>query len=116
PYAVVGIDIDQDLDRQRVGTTKYSVTEALRNDPYGKTALVVADADMMERIRNMGEEIQQGRPIRGVLEELAEIVNRYMPDMPVEEDKNVDPEPENQLRDGNEEELKRIQEEQSDDQ
>ncbi|HLR41015.1 MAG TPA: YhcN/YlaJ family sporulation lipoprotein, partial [Virgibacillus sp.] len=36
PYAVVGIDVDKDLDRSRVGTIKYSVTEALQHDPYGK--------------------------------------------------------------------------------
>src|SRR5690625_7884522 len=43
PYALVGIDVDQDLDRARVGTVKYTVSEALQHDDYGKTAVVVAD-------------------------------------------------------------------------
>lgn len=114
PYAVVGIDLDKNLDRQRVGSIKYSVAEALRNDPYGKTAVVIADGDLMERFRQMGIEIQDGRPVRGVVEELAEIVNRYMPDVPVEEDR-YDGKQQNDLPDQSEEDLKRIQEEQSED-
>src|SRR5690625_5047903 len=54
PYAVVGIDINEVIERQRVGTIKYSVNEALKKDPYGKTAVVIADADIMERLRQMG--------------------------------------------------------------
>lgn len=115
PYAVVGIDIAQDLDRQRVGTIKYSVAEALRNDPYGKTAVVIADGDLLERFRQMSIDIQNGRPIHGVVEELAEIVNRYMPDVPVEEDKYDDNDAPNHLPEKDEEELKDIQKEQSND-
>lgn len=115
PYAVVGIDVAEDLDRQRVGTVKYTVTEALRNDPYGKTAVVIADADLMERFRKMGEEIQNGRPVRGVIEELAEIVNRYIPDMPVEEIDINDDRPNDNLHDNDQERLRNIQEEQSND-
>lgn len=90
PYAVVGIDVDEKIDRQRVGTIKFSVNEALRDDPYGKTAIVVADADTMERIRNMRERMQNGEPIQGVVDELADIVGRLMPTFPVEEHRNED--------------------------
>ena len=90
PYAVVGIDIDESVERQRVGTIKYSVNEALQKDPYGKTAVVVADADMTVRIREMGDKIQQGYPVRGVVDELAEIVSRYMPSFPVPENRPQD--------------------------
>jgi YhcN/YlaJ family sporulation lipoprotein len=83
PYTVVGIDVDKDLDRSRVGTIKYSVQEALYHDPYGKTAVVVADADVTERIRMMGDKIQQGHPVQGVVDELAAIVGRYMPVFPI---------------------------------
>src|SRR5699024_11699221 len=51
PYAVVGIDVDKDLDRSRVGTIKYSVTEALQHDPYGKRS----------EERRVGKEIRYGR-------------------------------------------------------
>lgn len=85
PYAVVGIDVDKDLDRTRVGTIKFSVAEALHHDPYGKTAIVVADADGTERIKDMANKIQQGHPIEGMVDEIAAIVGRYMPEMPLKE-------------------------------
>ncbi|HLR62250.1 MAG TPA: YhcN/YlaJ family sporulation lipoprotein [Lentibacillus sp.] len=87
PYAVVGIDVDKDLDRSRVGTVKYSVLEALQKDPYGKTAVVVADGDVVERIRTMGDKIAQGYPVQGFIDELSAIVGRYMPDFPINEDR-----------------------------
>ena len=114
PYAVVGIDIDETTERQRVGTIKYSVSEALRNDPYGKTAVVVADADMMDRIREMVNKIQQGHPVSGVVDELSEIVGRYMPTFPVEENRPQDrDENEQKLPEDGKEEMEQIQKEQS---
>lgn len=91
PYAVVGIDVDKDLDRSRVGTIKYSVSEALQHDPYGKTAVVIADADVMERLRGMGDRIKQGQPVYGFVDELAAIVGRYMPDFPINENRPQEP-------------------------
>ncbi|GAA0446063.1 YhcN/YlaJ family sporulation lipoprotein [Lentibacillus halophilus] len=87
PYAVVGIDVDKDLDRSRVGSIKYTVLEALQKDPYGKTAVVVADGDVVERIRSMHDKIRQGYPVQGVIDELSAIVGRYMPDFPINEDR-----------------------------
>jgi YhcN/YlaJ family sporulation lipoprotein len=83
-YAVVGIDVDKDLDRSHVGTIKYSVAEALKDDPYGANAVIAADVDTVERLRQMGREIQAGKPVQGVLEELAKIVGRLIPQMPDE--------------------------------
>ncbi|RLL45201.1 YhcN/YlaJ family sporulation lipoprotein [Oceanobacillus piezotolerans] len=114
PYAVVGIDVDKDLDRNRVGTIKYTVLEALYHDPYGKTAVVVADADATERIRGMAEEIRQGHPVEGFVDELSAIVGRYMPDFPIRE--NVPEQPDQNkevLPKDKERELENIQEEQS---
>lgn len=113
PYAVVGIDVDGELDRSRVGTIKYTVSEALQHDPYGKTAVVIADADIMERIRSMGQSIQDGYPIRGVIDELSAIVGRYMPDFPVDEDRQKPDQNKEIVPDEEKEELDRIQEEQS---
>ncbi|HLS61295.1 MAG TPA: YhcN/YlaJ family sporulation lipoprotein [Virgibacillus sp.] len=87
PYAVVAIDVDKELDRSRVGTIKYSVSEALQHDPYGKTAVVVADADATERIRSMTRKMQDGYPVQGIIDELSAIVGRYMPDFPINENK-----------------------------
>ncbi|MBO8171167.1 MAG: YhcN/YlaJ family sporulation lipoprotein [Bacillaceae bacterium] len=80
--AVVGIDVKQSLDRTRVGTIKYSVAEALKEDPDGARALVTADPDIVQRLREMNQEIQNGRPIAGIAEELADIVGRIIPQMP----------------------------------
>ncbi|MUV36258.1 putative lipoprotein YlaJ [Lentibacillus sp. JNUCC-1] len=87
PYAVVAIDVDKDLDRSRVGTIKYSVIEALQHDPYGKSAVVVADGDILERVRRMGDKIAQGYPIQGIIDELSAIVGRYMPELPPAENR-----------------------------
>lgn len=114
PYAVVGIDVDEDLDRSRVGTVKYSVSEALQHDPYGKTAVVVADADITARIRSMGEKISQGHPIKGIVDELSAIVGRYMPDFPINENQPQDPDQNKDLiSDDEEERLEDIEEDQS---
>ncbi|CAH0119584.1 YhcN/YlaJ family sporulation lipoprotein [Paenibacillus sp. MSJ-34] len=80
--AVVGIDVNEKMERSRVGTIKYSVAEAFRKDPYGMNAVVTADVDLRERIREVGLDIQNGKPIAGILNELADIVGRIVPQMP----------------------------------
>lgn len=82
PYAVVGIDVNSKIDRSKVGTIKYSVAESLKNDPYGKKAVVVADVDTVARLKEMNRQIRQGEPVGGILEELAAIVGRVMPEVP----------------------------------
>ncbi|GGA83590.1 YhcN/YlaJ family sporulation lipoprotein [Ornithinibacillus halotolerans] len=114
PYAVVGIDVDKELDRSRVGTIKFSVLEALRHDPYGRTAVVVADGDITERIRGMNDKIKQGYPIQGVIDEVAAIVGRYMPDIPLPEDQPEEPNQNKEILDDEEQQnLDNIQNEQS---
>ncbi|WLR52190.1 YhcN/YlaJ family sporulation lipoprotein [Bacillus tianshenii] len=81
-YAVVGIDVDKDLDRSRVGSIKYSVAEALQHDPYGARAIVIADADTYERLKDLRNKAQQGQPINAVAEELGAIVGRVIPQIP----------------------------------
>ncbi|SHF48511.1 YhcN/YlaJ family sporulation lipoprotein [Ornithinibacillus halophilus] len=116
PYAVVGIDVDKDLDRSRVGTIKFSVLEALRDDPYGKTAVVVADGDVNERIRGMADKIRQGHPVQGIVDEIAAIVARYMPDFPIPEEQPEQPDQNKQmLDDGEEDKLDDIENDQSND-
>ncbi|MEK3882529.1 YhcN/YlaJ family sporulation lipoprotein [Paenibacillus sp. PL2-23] len=80
--AIVGIDVDGNLERSRVGTIKYSVAEAFRKDPYGIDAFVTADIDINNRLREIGEDLRQGRPIAGFAEELADIMGRLVPQMP----------------------------------
>jgi len=81
-YAVVGIDVNAHLDRSQVGVIKYSVAEALKADPQGAKALVTADADIVQRLREMGADIRNGRPVSGFAEEMADIVGRIIPQSP----------------------------------
>ncbi|WP_096270020.1 YhcN/YlaJ family sporulation lipoprotein [Paucisalibacillus globulus] len=106
PYAIVGIDVDKELDRSRVGTIKYSVLEALQHDPYGRTAVVVADADINERIRGMNDKIKQGYPVQGIIDEVAAIVGRYMPDFPITEDQPEEPDQNKEIIDDEKEQKK----------
>lgn len=81
-YAIVGIDVNSKLDRSQVGTIKYAVAESLKKDPYGAKAIVVADADTTERLREINTDIRKGRPIRGIMEELADVAGRLIPEVP----------------------------------
>jgi len=80
--AVVGIDVDEHLERSRVGTIKYSVAEAFRKDPYGIDAIVTADMDLSGRLKEIGADIRRGRPIAGFAEEMADIIGRIVPQVP----------------------------------
>ncbi|MCH1623928.1 YhcN/YlaJ family sporulation lipoprotein [Fredinandcohnia quinoae] len=114
-FAVVGIDVNSKLDRSRVSTIKYSVTESLQHDPYGANAIVFADADTYERLKQMKKEIQDGRPITGILDELAQIVGRVMPDIPTEiiDNQNTNPTKTNDKQ-LNQNELDKLKKEQKD--
>jgi YhcN/YlaJ family sporulation lipoprotein len=81
-YAIVGIDVNAKIDRSQVGSIKYSVAESLRKDPYGAKAVVVADADTTQRLKEIQADINKGRPVQGIMEELADVVGRLMPEIP----------------------------------
>lgn len=85
PYAVVAIDIDETVERQETGMIKYTVIEAMEHDPYGKSAVVVADADLWKRIKEMKQSVQDGAATEGIADELGTIVSRYMPTFPIRE-------------------------------
>ena len=59
-YTIVGVDLDPTLDRGRTGTIKYTVAQALKEDPQGANALVTADPDITQRIRELNEDLQNG--------------------------------------------------------
>lgn len=90
-YAIVGIDVDATLDRSKVGTIKYSVAEALKDDPLGASALVTSDPDLVQRLREINADLKKGRPIAGFAEELSDIVGRIMPQIPNDVKKREEP-------------------------
>lgn len=81
-YAIVGIDVDAQMDRSKVGTLKYAVAEAFRKDPYGINAVVTADMDLAQRLREIRVDINNGHPVAGFTEELGDIVGRLIPQIP----------------------------------
>ncbi|NHC42904.1 YhcN/YlaJ family sporulation lipoprotein [Bacillus sp. MM2020_1] len=81
-YAIVGIDVNSKIDRSQVGSIKYSVAESLKKDPYGAKAVVVADADTTQRLKEIQADINKGRPVQGIMEELADVAGRLMPEIP----------------------------------
>jgi len=79
--AVVGIDVDGNIERARVGGIKYTVAEALRKDPQGAGAIVTADMDLSHRIAEIGKKTSAGHPISGFATEMADIIGRIVPQM-----------------------------------
>ncbi|MDQ6596820.1 YhcN/YlaJ family sporulation lipoprotein [Bacillus salipaludis] len=116
-YAIVGIDVNSKLERSQVGTIKYSVAESLKKDPYGAKSIVVADADTTERLREISSDINKGRPIQGIMEELADVAGRLMPEVPGDiitpNPKNATDKPDKSLSPNEEKNLNKKQEEQS---
>ena len=116
-YAIVGIDVNQDLDRSEVGSIKYSVAESLKNDPHGARAIVIADPDINARLKEIGEDIQRGEPIEGIMNELADIAGRVIPEVPADikdpvQTKSVD-DPKKTLNSNEKQDLEKTQQEQS---
>ncbi|MED3624369.1 YhcN/YlaJ family sporulation lipoprotein [Neobacillus thermocopriae] len=116
-YAIVGIDVNSKIDRSEVGTIKYTVAESLKKDPYGANAIVVADADTNERLREIQQDIQNGKPVQGIMEELADIAGRLMPEIPQDiitpTPKKATEEPDKKLNSNQEKKLEKEQEDQS---
>ncbi|MBU8877672.1 YhcN/YlaJ family sporulation lipoprotein [Bacillus sp. FJAT-29790] len=116
-YAIVGIDVNKNLDRSEVGSLKYSVAESLRKDPYGARAIVIADPDMNARLREISDDIRNGKPIQGIMNELADIAGRLMPEVPADiiepKHNNAPQEPKKQLNSKEDRELENQQDKQS---
>lgn len=116
-YAIVGIDINSNLERSEVGSIKYAVAESLKNDPYGANAMIVADPDINARLGEIAEDIQDGEPVQGIFNELADITGRIIPELPADV-LNNDPgsnlkNPDNKLNENEKNELKKDQDKQS---
>ncbi|WP_026584261.1 YhcN/YlaJ family sporulation lipoprotein [Bacillus sp. J33] len=119
-FAIVGIDVNRNLDRSEVGTIKYSVAESLKNDPHGARAIIVADPDINARLREIAQDIQNGEPLQGIMNELADIAGRLMPEVPADlvdpgkkNEKNATEDPKKKLNNNQEKELEQKQEKQS---
>ncbi|MDQ0272419.1 YhcN/YlaJ family sporulation lipoprotein [Cytobacillus purgationiresistens] len=112
-YAIVGIDIDENTERSDVGSIKYSVAEALKHDPHGANAMIIADPDLYARLQEIGEDIKSGQPIQGIMNELADISGRLIPEVPADIiDPNTKEETEQPKKQMNSTENKQLEEKQ----
>jgi YhcN/YlaJ family sporulation lipoprotein len=118
-FAVVGIDVKEDLERSEVGSIKYAVTESMKDDPHGANAMVVADPDLTARLKEVADDFRKGHPIQGIMNELADITGRIIPQIPAD---NLEPlpkdpkpteEPDDKLTDKEEKKLEKTQNRQS---
>lgn len=118
-YAIVGIDVDSNIDRSEVGSIKYSVAESLKDDPHGARAIVIADPDLNVRLKEIAGDIKNGQPIRGIMNELADISGRLIPEIPSEiiepkqNTKKSTEDPKKGLNPSEKQELEKEQEDQS---
>lgn len=112
-YAVIGIDVDKDMDRSKVGSLKYSVVESIKHDPLGAGAVVVADPDLNERLDELRNDFAAGQPLQGIMNELADITGRVMPEAPPREmNKNPEEAPQKPKREMNQNENRTLNKEQ----
>ena len=70
--------------------------------------MLIADGDIIERLNRMGQLIRDGHPDDAILDELANLVGRYMPELPARDNQ---PKQNNQQQ--TDEQMENIQEEQS---
>ncbi|HAQ07462.1 MAG TPA: hypothetical protein DCR24_08085 [Bacillus bacterium] len=116
-YAIVGINVNAKMERSEVDTVKYTVAETLKKDPHGARAAVIADPDITARLREISEDIQNGAPIQGIMNELSDITGRIMPEVPADmiepQPKNSTEKPKNKLNEQESEKLEKNQEQQS---
>jgi YhcN/YlaJ family sporulation lipoprotein len=116
-YAIVGIDVDQNLERSQVGSIKYSVAESLKNDPHGARSVVVADPDLYARLKEVADDIQNGKPISGIMNELSDISGRIMPEVPADmiepKSRNSTENPKKGMNNNDSKKLEREQDDQS---
>ena len=116
-YAIVGIDVNDKMERSEVDTVKYTVAEALKKDPKGARAVVIADPDITARLREISEDIQNGQPIQGIMNELSDITGRVMPEVPADmiepQTKSPTEDPKKKLNKEEQKQLEKDQEQQS---
>jgi len=78
--ALVGISTTDNIEGQMTNTLKDKIDKVVKQtDSTIKTVYVTANADLYERIENIGKGIREGRPLSGFAEEIEEIIRRIAP-------------------------------------
>lgn len=75
------VGVDAKANAQISDQTKEKISNIVKKEDQGiQTVYVAADADTVTRLRNIANDIANGKPISGFLNELAEIANRIAPE------------------------------------
>ncbi len=78
--AYVGIDIDNEIEDEQTNDLKDRVAEQIKEDEESTDRVFVsADADTVSRLQEMVDDIGEGRPVSGFLNELTEMFRRPAP-------------------------------------
>ena len=80
--ALIGIDIPAETENSKEEEIKKTVESKVKSwDKDIDTVIVTADADLTTRIKNVGTDIEGGKPISGFTTEIEEIIKRITPNM-----------------------------------
>lgn len=78
--ALVGVDIDQNLEGKVTDDLKRKIEKIVRNtDKNIENVGITADPDIFERIKNMARDVRNGAPIKGFGKEIEEMFRRIVP-------------------------------------
>ncbi|SHH06773.1 YhcN/YlaJ family sporulation lipoprotein [Tepidibacter thalassicus] len=77
---LVGVDLDKNVEGNLTNDLKNKIKSTCKNtDKNIKKVVVTADADLYERIKRIGQDINSGRPLTGIGNEIQEIIRRVTP-------------------------------------
>ena len=80
--ALIGLDIPSDFEKAKTEEIKKTVESKVKSlDKDIDKVIVTADADLTTRIRNVGTDVEGGKPISGFGTEIEEIIKRITPNM-----------------------------------
>jgi len=80
--AYVGIDLHANYTGDEAENVKEQVARIVKqDDPDIETVYVTQDADTFTRMQKIGQDIENGRPISGFLDELQNMFKRVTPSM-----------------------------------
>lgn len=81
-YVGINIDVNSNLDNtSKIQNIKKQAADTVRNtDSNIKTVYISADADFLQRISKISNDVRNGKPIEGFNDELSEIVKRITPE------------------------------------
>jgi YhcN/YlaJ family sporulation lipoprotein len=81
-YVGINIDIKGNMDNtSKIQNLKKQTADMVRKtDSNIKTVYVSADADFIQRVSRIANDIRNGKPVEGFRDELDELVNRITPE------------------------------------